>query len=86
VIYEVNFGRFMQSCNPKGSTRNTLSLAERIERTGRALTAAELAALAVSKNHRFQTSKSRLNTKFSCPDLRPLRSKGNWCLLKEGIG
>src|SRR5260370_42449232 len=37
--------RYMQSCNPQNRTAEPMSLPDRIERIGRALTAAELASM-----------------------------------------
>jgi hypothetical protein len=49
----------MESCNSKNSSTEPLSLADRIERMGRALTANELAEmLTVSKITIFKTGKS----------------------------
>jgi excisionase family DNA binding protein len=49
----------MESCNPKNSSTEPLSLADRIERMGRALTANELAEmLAVSKITIFKQAKA----------------------------
>lgn len=48
----------MESCNSKNSSMEPLSLADRIERTGRALTANELAEmLAVSRITIFKLAK-----------------------------
>ena len=49
----------MESCNSKDSTTQPLSLADRIERIGRALTAAELASmLTVSRITIFKQAKA----------------------------
>src|SRR5260370_11759570 len=51
--------RYMQSCNSQNSTAVPLSLADRIERMGRALTAAELASmLTVSRITIFKQAKA----------------------------
>src|SRR5690348_3157179 len=52
--------RYMQSCNPQDSTAEPMSLPDRIERIGRALTADELASmLTVSRITIFKQAKAR---------------------------
>src|SRR6266513_3297304 len=60
VAAEVNpHRRYMQSCNSQNSTAEPLSLADRIERIGRALTADELARmLTVAKVTIFKQAKA----------------------------
>src|SRR6266851_10235829 len=60
VAAEVNpLRRYMQSCNPQDSTAEPMSLPDRIERIGRALTAEELASmLTVSRITIFKQAKA----------------------------
>ena len=60
VAAEVNpLMRYMQPCNPKDSTAEPMSLPDRIERIGRALTAEELAGmLIVSRITIFKQAKA----------------------------
>jgi len=60
VAAEVNpLRRYMQSCNPQNSTAEPMSLPDRIERIGRALTADELARmLTVSRITIFKQAKA----------------------------
>src|SRR6266700_7952788 len=60
VAAEVNpLRRYMQSCNPQNSTAESMSLPDRIERIGRALTAGELASmLNVSRITIFKQAKA----------------------------
>ena len=51
--------RYMQSCNPQDSSAEPMSLPDRIERIGRALTAGELASmLTVSRITIFKQAKA----------------------------
>jgi excisionase family DNA binding protein len=55
----------MQLCNPKDSTAEPMSLPDRIERVGRALTANELASmLTVSRITIFKQAKAGLIPSF----------------------
>jgi len=71
----------MESCNPKNSSTEPLSLAERIERIERALTASELAEmLAVSKITIFKQAKAGRIPSFrigTCVRFDP-RSVAQW--------
>jgi excisionase family DNA binding protein len=71
----------MESCNSKNSTTEPLSLADRIERMGRALTANELAEmLTVSKITIFKQAKAGRIPSFrvgTCVRFDP-RSVAQW--------
>jgi excisionase family DNA binding protein len=71
----------MQSCNSKNSSTEPLSLADRIERMGRALTADELAVmLTVSKITIFKQAKAGRIPSFrvgTCVRFDP-RSVAQW--------
>src|SRR5260370_10378515 len=73
--------RYMQSCNPQNSTAEPMSLPDRIERIGRALTAAELAKmLTVSRITIFKQAKAGRIPSFrigTCVRFDP-KSVGTW--------